>query len=190
MTVRWSVAVGVVLGVLGVAALVVPELTTVLPANEGLVLFLGILLVLGGVRDVWRRRTAEHAYAEPSDTEQPVELPTPGREFDRRLGRLSTLVHRGNVRRRVRDEVTDVATETLQRRVGYTASEAEAALEAGTWTDDPFAAAFFTGRPPETDPLSRARELFRSGSSFQHRARRAADELYRLAEETDADDRE
>jgi hypothetical protein len=190
VNVQLSATVGVVLGVVGLAALVVPEVTTPLPANEGLVLFLGGLLVLGGVRDVWRRRTAEPAYAEPSDVEQPVELPTPGREFDRRLGRLSNLVHRGNVRRRVREEMTEVATETLERRVGYTESEAETALEEGTWTDDPFAAAFFTGGPPETDPISRARELFRSGSSFQHRARRAADEMYRLAEETDPDDRE
>lgn len=189
MKYRISAAVGTVLAVLGLVALAVPELTTALPANDSVVLGLGVLLVLGGVRDVLRRRNTDHAYAETSDTEQPVELPAPGREFDRSFDGLSTLLYPANARSRLRREVTDVATETLQRRFDYTESEAREALREGTWTDDPFAAASFSGRPTGADALSRVRELFRSGTPFQHRMRRAVDELYELAEEEEADER-
>lgn len=187
---RLVAALGVALGVAGLAAVAVPELTAVLPANDALLLVLGALLVLGGLRDVWRRRQTDPTYAEPSDTEQPVDLPAPGQEFDRKLGRLSNLLYRGRMRNRVRETVTTVARETLQRRCGYTADEASEALQEGAWTDDPFAAAFFAGEPPAISPLSKVREFITPGSSFQHRAGRAIDELYRLAEEEDPDGEE
>lgn len=188
MNLRLSAAIGVVLAVVGLVALVVPSVTTALPANDLVVLGVGAVLALGGFREVWRRRNADPGYAETTDAEEPVELSTPGEEFDRRMDRLSNVLYQGNVRQRVREEVTKVALETLQRRFDYGESEARQVLRAGSWTDDPFAASFFTGKPPETDTISRARELVRSGTSFQHRARRAVDELYRLAEEEDPDD--
>jgi len=187
--VRLSAAVGTVLAVLGLVALAVPELTTALPANDAVILVLGVLLVLGGVRDVWRRRNTEFAYAETPDTEQPVELPTPGREFDRSFDSLSTLVYPANERHRLRKEVRDLATETLRRQCDHTETEARDALSEGTWTDDPFAAAFFTGRPTGANALSRLREVVRAETAFQHRARRAIDELYELAEGGDTDER-
>lgn len=188
MKLRISAVIGVVLGLLGLVALAVPEVTVGLPANDTIVLGLGAVLVLGGVREVWRRRNVEPGYAETPDTEEPVELPTPGAAFDRRMSRLSSLMYRANERQQIREEVSTVAVETVRRRFTYTEAEANAALREGTWTDDPFAAAFFTGRQPEADVVSRARELLRSGTAFQHRARRAVTELYRLAEEEAVDD--
>jgi len=183
---RVTTALGVVLGVIGLVALAVPSVTTVLPANDAVVLGLGAVLVLGGAREVWRRRETDPAYAETADTEEPVELPT---TFDRRLDRLTSVLYRGNVRHRVRDEVRDAAVDTLRRRFDYTEAEATRALREGTWTDDPFAASFFSHRPPDVGAVSRMRELARSGTTFQHRARRAVEELHRLVDsEDEADD--
>ena len=188
MNLRLSAAVGVVLGVVSLVALVVPAVTTFLPASDELVVVFGGLLVLGGVREVWRRRHFEPGYAETPDTEEPVELPTPGDEFDRQVGLLSTVLYSANVRTAVREEVIEIAVQTLQRRFDDTESEARTALREGTWTEDPFAAAFFTGRLSKGATLSWNRERFQSGTSFEHRMRRAIDELYRLAEEEDPDD--
>lgn len=188
MNLRVTTVVGVVLGVVGIVALALPSVTTVLPANDAVVLGLGALLVLGGVREVWRRRETDPAYAETADTEEPVELSTPGAAFDRRLDRLTSVLYRGNVRHRVRDEVRDAAVDTLRRRFDYTEAEASRALREGTWTDDPFAASFFSHRPPDVGAVSRMRELARSGTTFQHRARRAIEELHRLVDSEDETD--
>jgi hypothetical protein len=149
---RLSAAVGVVLGVVSLVALVVPAVTTFLPASDELVVVFGGLLVLGGVREVWRRRHFEPGYAETPDTEEPVELPTPGDEFDRQVGLLSTVLYSANVRTAVREEVIEIAVQTLQRRFDDTESEARTALREGTWTEDPFAAATLEGSHTLVDP--------------------------------------
>lgn len=187
MKLRITAVIGVVLGVVGLVALAFPALTARLPANDVLVTALGALLAIGGLREVRRRHRTELGYATTPDAEEAVELPTPGDEFDRRLDELSGLLYRARERQRIREEVVEVAVATLQRRYEYTAAEAKTALREGTWTDDPFAAAFFTGRSPPTGRLTRVRELLGAGTAFQHRARRAVDELHRLAEEGDDD---
>lgn len=181
MNVNASTVLGVLLGIVGLAALVVPGLATGVPANDALVAVLGLLLVLGALREGQRRRNADAGDAETADVERAVELPTPGGDFDRRLDRLTTILYRTNERQRLREEVADVAVETLQRRLGLTEGEARAALREGTWTDDPFAAAFLSGQAPDVGRATLIREFVRSGTAFQHRARRAVDELYRLA---------
>ena len=74
---------------------------------------------------------------------------------------------------------------TLQRREAYSAEEAREALEAGTWTGDPFAAAFFTGRAPDAEVTDRLRELLHRELPFKRRAVRAVDAVERLLEGDD-----
>jgi hypothetical protein len=188
VNVRISTVLGVVLGVVGLLALAVPGLTTGLPTEDFAVTLLGGLLVVGALREVQRRRGTEPTYAETAEPEQAVELPTPGAEFDRRLDRLSGLLYRANERQRLREEVGDVAVATLRRRFDYTESEAREALRTGSWTDDPFAAAFLRGDTPAVDRLRRLRERLRRGGVFRYRARLAVDELYRIAQDREGDD--
>jgi hypothetical protein len=189
---RIATVLGVLFGVVGIAALAVPGLTAVLPTDDLAVALLGGVLVLGGLRELYRRRNTERTYAETDETERAIELPTPGEDFDERLDRLSTIVYQANERQQLREEVGRAAVATLQRRFEYTEGEANEAIRAGTWTDDPFAASFLNGRPPAVGRAERVREFVRSGTVFQQRARRAVDEIYRLAEgeggETDAGD--
>jgi len=188
VNVRLSAVLGAVLGVLGLVSLAVPGVVAALPVNDFLVTGLGALLVLGGVRELQRRRSTERTYAATPDTEQAVELPTPGDEFDRRIEGLTGLRYRANQRNRLREAVLEVAVTTLRRRLDYTDGEARAALREGTWTDDPFAAAFLSGRSLDVGRLARARELLGRGTPFQHRARRAVAELHRIAEGEEGED--
>ncbi|MFB6151121.1 MAG: hypothetical protein ABEJ40_04880 [Haloarculaceae archaeon] len=180
---RWRVSavLGVALAVVGLAAVAVPSLATGIPADDTVVFAVGLLLVLGGLRQVQRRRSTTFDYAEAPDVERVVELPTPGDELDRRFEQFSALQYRKSDRERVRSSVADLAAETLQRRFGYSESEAEEALRRGTWTDDPFAASFFSRQPPDVGAVGQAREILQNRSAYAHRAHAAASELHRIA---------
>jgi hypothetical protein len=180
---RIASGLGVVLAVVGLAALVAPGLLAALPTDRALVLLLGVLLVLGGLRELQRRRTTDRQFAETPDTEAVVELPTPGDEFDERFARLSMTRYRMTERERLREEVEDVAEATLVRRRGLSPEEASESLRAGTWTDDPYAAAVFSGRAPSVGRVDRVREYFSSRPSFVRRTERAAAELAALVDD-------
>ena len=182
---RWTAVLGGLLAVVGIAALVVPDLTTALPTDDTVVLALGAVLLLGAAREIQRRRHATFEYAETDDTELALELPTPGDEFDRRIGGMRLVRFDAVERQRVRDDVWEVALATIRRRERCSEAEAEEMLREGTWTDDPFAAAFFTRRPPQASRRRRVRELLSSTSPFERRAVRAVDAVYRLAEGED-----
>ncbi|ELZ30494.1 hypothetical protein C475_00080 [Halosimplex carlsbadense 2-9-1] len=177
-----TATLGVLLGVVGLAALAVPGITTPLPTGESFVLIVGLVLLLGALAQVQRRRHTELEYAETPDAELAVDLPTPGDDLDRRLGRLQLTRFNEGERHRIRDEISRVATETIRRRERGSAEAAERALDEGTWTDDPFAAAFLTGRVPQAPTTDRLRELFNRESPFKRRAVRAIDAVERLLE--------
>ncbi|WP_459191889.1 DUF7269 family protein [Halosimplex sp. J119] len=185
MSGRITAALGALLAVVGLVAIAVPSVTTPLPASEGIVVAVGAVLVLGALGQIQRRRTTEPEYAETPDAELAVDLPTPGDGLDRRLDRLALTRFNEGQRHRLREEVGEVAVATIQRRERCSAEEAEQALREGTWTDDPFAAAFFTGRPPETSTTNRLRELLDRESPFKRRAIRAIGEIERLLEAED-----
>jgi len=177
---RITATLGALLGVVGLVAVAVPQITTPLPTGEAFVVIVGVVLLLGAFGQIQRRRRTEVEYAETPDAELAVDLPTPGDEFDRRLDRLALTRFSEADRHRLREDVGEVAMTTLQRREGYSPEEAAEAVEAGTWTDDPFAAAFFTGRPPDADVTDRVRELLHRELPFKRRAVRAIDEVERL----------
>ncbi|WP_415380598.1 hypothetical protein [Halosimplex sp. TS25] len=185
MSGRITATLGALLGVVGLVAIAAPGITTPLPAGDGVVVAVGAVLLLGALGQIQRRRTTEPGYAETADAELAVDLPTPGDDLDRRLDRLALTRFNEAERHRLREEVGEVAVATLQRRERCSAEEAERALSEGTWTDDPFAAAFFTGRAPEADATDRVRELLHRESPFKRRAIRAIGEIERLLEGED-----
>jgi hypothetical protein len=185
MSRRITAALGAALGVLGLVAIAVPSLTTPLPTTDPVVLILGIVLLLGGARELQRRRSTSVEYAETPDTELAVELPTPGDEYDARFERLTLTRYNELEQKRLRDDTGDVVRRVIQRRERCSAEAAQRAMDEGTWTDDPFAAAFFTRRAPDAGRLSRARELLSSAPPFRQRAVRAVEAAYRLAEGDD-----
>ncbi|MFC7138718.1 hypothetical protein ACFQMA_02565 [Halosimplex aquaticum] len=185
MSGRITATLGAILGVVGLVAIAVPQITTPLPAGDGIVVAVGAVLVLGAAGQIQRRRATEPEYAETPDAELAVDLPTPGDDLDRRLNRLALTRFSEAERHRLRKEVGEIAVATLQRRERCSADEAEQALAEGTWTDDPFAAAFFTGRAPEASATDRVRELLHRESPFKRRGIRAIAEIERLLGDED-----
>jgi len=180
---RIATVLGVALAVVGLVALVAPGIIASLPTDRAMVLVLGVLLVLGGLRELQRRRATDREYAETPDTEEVVELPTPGDEFDERFDRLSMTRYRMTERERLREEVEEVTEKTLVRRRGLSPEEARESMYEGTWTDDPYAAAVFSGQPPSVGRVERVREYFSSRPTFTRRTERVAAELAALVDD-------
>lgn len=180
---RIAATLGVALAVVGLVALAVPGVLGSLPTDRAMVLVLGVLLVLGGLRELQRRRATDREYAETPDTEEVVELPTPGDEFDKRFDRLSMTRYRTTERERLREEVEEVTEETLVRRRGLSPEAARESMYEGTWTDDPYAAAVFSGQAPAVGRVERVREYFSSRPTFTRRTERVAAELAALVDD-------
>lgn len=179
---RSVAAVGAAVALVGLVALVVPSVTTSLPTDDTVVTILAVVLLLGAVREIHRRRQTTFDYTETSDTELTLELPTPGDELDRDLSRVTVTRFNQVQRQHIRDEIRAVAVETIERRERCSEEVAESMLQDGTWTDDPFAASFFTRRPPRITRRKRLRELLSSTPPFKRRAVAAIEAVHRLAE--------
>ncbi|MFW6376714.1 MAG: DUF7269 family protein, partial [archaeon] len=84
-------------------------------------------------------------------------------------------------------QLRSVAIETIRQRMNCSEDEAADLLEAGTWTDDPNAAAFFgADEAPQTRSLlDTLRGIGQVETRFQRDFRHAAYALCRLAEGED-----
>ncbi|MDF9744863.1 DUF7269 family protein [Natrinema salsiterrestre] len=90
--------------------------------------------------------------------ESTADYPVAGASFDRQL-ELATAYDdqprstREEARRRLVDSLRPIAATAYANRAGLTEADALAAVEAGTWTDDPRAAAFLGGDDGPSTPL-------------------------------------
>jgi hypothetical protein len=117
----------------------------------------------------------------PPDPEDVYRVPHPGQEFDDFVEDGVGVRERlfGDRHQRTRERVATAALTTLERTRGLSRDEARDAIARGTWTDDAAAASFLSSR--RTPGLSeRLVAVFRGESTFQHGARRAAQEVSRL----------
>lgn len=111
----------------------------------------------------------------PPDPEDVYRVPQPGHRFDAFVDGGGSVGRRlfGSRHEAVSRRVQQAAIATLIRTEGLSRSEAETAIEQGTWTDDSVAAAFLSERrrPSLGQRLVAA---VRGESAFQQGARRAA----------------
>lgn len=122
------------------------------------------------------------------DAESFVAVPTPGGEFDEAVAELGgereraarPVDHREKIRERLRRDAVDA----LVVHEGYDRQRAREAVDAGTWTEDRFAAAFVAAGEDAPRPrwYQRLWRWLRRADPFAVRARRAADELADLGE--------
>jgi len=147
--------------------------------------YVGALAVLGALLVARRSQTADRSSPEPPTVETKAELPVPGEEVDDLLAKIDA-DPLGNVtgRDKLRDRLTEIAVTLLTDRYGLREVAVRETLDAGTWTADPHAAAFFTGGYPEWAPLRlrlRDRVTFtRTSPSMQ--AQHAVAELLAVAD--------
>jgi hypothetical protein len=177
--------VGLGVAGLGLVAFVSPGVVAGLPLGRSVFLVVGVLAAVQAVRYVQRRRRTPVVLADLPDTETEQRLPTPGDDFDAQIAGLSgPEVASGASSRRaeriasthdeVRERLRSAAVETLVRTRGYTRERAKRSIETGEWTDDPYAAAFFTGQVEGLGVTGLVGTLLDSEPRFQRRARHAA----------------
>lgn len=177
-----SVVAAVLLAGVALAMVVYPPLATYVPANRLFVLLAGAIFLYLGLRTARERYREEFEVAEFDDPETAPDLPTPGDEFDESLAALGRLDAYDRQRRQdLRERLTRAALDAIERERGCTRERAEEILYRGEWTDDPFAAAFFTDRV-DAPLVQRVRATFSRESRQRRRARRAALAISELTE--------
>lgn len=177
--------VGVVVAAAGLAMVVEPTLARAVPSNEQLIRLLGVLALLQAGRVLWHRYRSElRAGSVENPPESPPVGPSPGGDFDElavAAGTVSTGRTLRSRRNRLRRRLRRAIVAGLAHREDLDREDAAAAIQAGTWTDDPEAAALFTDEVA-LDGSSTWLSLSQSGpGSLTYRANRAAFAVARLA---------
>lgn len=181
---RYLTPLGVILGIVGVVGVLAPGTVAGIPGGSLALAFVGVAILLQGIRVVDIRRRNRPDELETPDAEVQMELPTPGDDVDSDLRFLETeRRYDRERRRRIRDRLYAAAVEAVERRRGCSTEEAKQAVEAGRWTDDPVAASFFSRVETGGTLTDEIRYALRNESSFGRRARRAADAIHRIAVE-------
>ena len=174
---RLASILGVAVLGLGLVAMFDPELVAFAPGPL-LVWGIGGLILLQALRvarDRWRSGPDRAVTADP---ELPAATPPPGEDVDAVLEGFidtrGTAFHRG----RAREGLRSVAAAVLTRYGTYSESEAEAALDAGRWTDDRSAAAFLgEANAPPRPLLARIGDRFRPETPMERAVRHTVDAI-------------
>lgn len=177
---RLFAALGLLFALAGLAFAFAPALATLPLSNTGFVFVAGGVAGLLGIVTVQIRRRNPPYLTRPPDPERRSGLPHPGDEIDRVLSTAfgSRGVHAARDRKRLRTRLHTVALGTLMRRENVQRDVAESMLEEGTWTDDPFAARFFSDEASVELPWQTRVQIAVGRINFEERcARRAVSEL-------------
>ncbi|WP_327051544.1 DUF7269 family protein [Halomicrococcus gelatinilyticus] len=169
----------------GLATLFAPELAGLVDTNYTFVKLVGLLAAVQGLRVVQERRRSDVDQAETDDPETAVPAPTPGEGFDERLRsvRVGSREERFRSRKQLQNELESAVADAIVQQEGCSPEEAEARLETGEWTDDPYAAAFVGGpNPPRRSWSAWLRQSLGGETRFERRARRTADAVVRYVE--------
>lgn len=174
--------IGVVGAILGIAMIVQPQLAGYLTTRRLLVSVIGVLALVQTVRIVNARRSIHVTRAETPTPERFVRMPTPGGVFEEPLSAIDETRGIDALRRKreLREQLAEAAITVLAHREGSSHRHAREQLEAGAWTDDPYAAAFLGDvQAPELRWRERVRLKLRRESPFQWKARRTMDAIAR-----------
>lgn len=137
------------------------------------VTLVGLLAVVQGLRYGLERRHTEFRATETADPELRYHVPVPGDDHDETLSIASGWGYRARNRQHsIRDDLRRVAAETIAIRESCSLEEAVERVEAGTWTDDPVAAAFLGDRLAKPPLRHRLRATLSRQPSFVYRVRR------------------
>lgn len=174
---------GLALASLGVLFVLRPGLAFELSSSDVQLFIVGAVALLQAIGVIVDGRKTPITGAETPDPELSRSMAQAGDDFDETLAgtRGRRRSHRYN-KENVHDRLYDDALAVLTWRHDYSEAEAREHLDAGTWTDDPYAAAFLgSGRVSDVPWRDRLRHTFDEETRFQRRARHAVDAVARLA---------
>lgn len=149
-----------------------------LSIDRTIVLLVGVLPLLQAYRVIQARRVGDVREAVTPDPEFRPEIPPPGADFEETLGRITGNRHRvTHSGTRVRDALRSVAATVLTRYGPYSQDEAQAAIDDGTWTDNPVAARFLGDDVPPPPLRNRIWFAVRGGSAFSRGIRESVEAI-------------
>ncbi len=172
----------------GLAAFLVSVVSLVYPGvlvlelERVLVWMVGLFAILLGLRTVQLRRRQSLDEAETPNPEVPVAVSPPGDDLDDVFTQFLGARRVHGTRNRAKTALNEAAVSTLRQYAGYSRAAAEAAVEAGSWTDDPYAVSFLGG--PDSPPLplrSRLAAIIDGESAFRRSIRHTVDEIAAVA---------
>jgi len=129
----------------GAAVMVDSSLSSVVPVGlvaAGIVALLAFILALWIAR---QRNTDGMNHTTVTDPELPLFTPAPGADIDDMLYRLTAL-RQGTLKYRenIKERLGEAAIAVISHRDDLTREQAAAQLQDGSWTEKPYASAFFT----------------------------------------------
>jgi uncharacterized repeat protein (TIGR01451 family) len=149
---RIGLLIGVATLAVGAAELAAPGVTPLRP-DRAIVTVIGVLALVQAARVVQRRRHGTIDEARTNDPERRAPAPRPGRQIEDVLVRFLEGYRTYPPGRRTREGLAAVASKVLARFEGLTESDAAEQVDAGTWTDDVYAASFLGGEDAPDPPL-------------------------------------
>jgi len=176
--------VGIVAVAVGLLMLFVPGFAAAIGTGYAAVTVIGLLALVQALRVGRSRMATELDAAETDDVETVEAMATPGDDFDRAVAELRSGPRRNLIRERadLRETLEAAALTAVADRENCSREEARQRVEAGTWTDDPHAAALLGGSDAPSPPLfDRLKIATSTESPFQYRIRRTADAIARKA---------
>lgn len=184
-----SGVVGAGLLLVGLAAMFVPSMAEAIPISDVLLVPVSVTALGLGLWRVRVRYTTGVNHLELPVPEQPFALPTPGDDLDEMIYRY---VHLGEATleypERIGERLREVAIAAIAHQDGSTREAAIDRIEEGSWTDNQYAAAFFSENvaapePPAVDRVMRA--LGRSENPYERQVRETVDAVVSVAELVD-----
>ena len=151
---RLSSLIGIVALGAGIVAIVAPG-TIPLRPDRVIVSLIGVLALVQALRVVKRRRGGTLDEAKTPEPERSITTPQPGEDFESLLSQLLDKRRVYPHLKNVREGLSTAAVAVLTRFGGDTESKAKERVEAGTWTDDIYAASFLGGEDAPRVPLRR-----------------------------------
>jgi hypothetical protein len=167
---------------LGIIVAVQPGVARSIELGEAVLKLVGLVAVYLAYRAYKKRRWATFERPSLPDVESKYSFDTPGASFTDRVD-AAAASKRADGREQLRKELHQTTIEVLVMYRGYTESEAEAAIENGSWTDDPYAAAFFTYEMPSRPLSARLEDAVEGNIAFERRGTQVIAELADITEE-------
>lgn len=171
-----------------------PQLATAMDALTGTVGLAGLAVIAGlsaVVQGLWSSTTPSRPPSLPVDsdpTERDVPGSSVGESFDERLAAVWRVDGRSaDSEAVVREDLRRLATDAYQRTYRCDWETAARAVETGSWTDDPAAAAFVGGADAPDVPLRLwFNDMFSEHGAFHRQTIRTLRSIYALEADTEA----
>lgn len=179
---RLALSGGVVAAGVGLVLAFQPGLLAGLTLGESAILVVGSLALFYALLPLGIQRGSHRRQAPSPEPEAVPAGEPPGEDLDRLFeAARGDTVHDVERRTRLRRRIEAFAVMAVRKRDDCSEAAAREAIEAGTWTDDPVAAAYLADRDADVAtglPLAERLRFLMSGASPEVRAaRRTADEV-------------